>query len=89
MSDEVFAEYTKITPGLKSREDFIIPVEWRTDHPCKLRDGGPYFDYKATEGSDPKYRDYVYWWVENTDENINQRQDCISNPSSGECDFFI
>ncbi len=89
MSDEVFAEFTKITPGLKSREDFIIPVKWRADHPCKLRDGGPYFDYMATEESDSNYRDYVYLWVENTAENIiNQRQNCISKPSSDGCDFL-
>lgn len=67
MSDEVFSEYIKIIPELKSREDFIIPVEWRTDNPCKFQGDGPYFDYKASQYNDPKYQDFVI--LNGQDEN--------------------
>lgn len=45
MSNEVFEEYKIAIPGVTSREDLIIPREWRETHPCKYRlEGGPYFD---------------------------------------------
>lgn len=59
MSDEVFAEYTKMIPELKSPEDLIIPVEWRIDHPCTFRDDGPYFEHTTTDDSNPRYSDAV------------------------------
>ncbi len=59
MSDEVFAEYTKIIPELKSREDLIIPVEWRIDHPCTFQDDGPYFEHNIADNSNSRYSDFV------------------------------
>ena len=51
MSDEVFAEYQSVIPGLESRKDLIITKEYRLAHPCKFSDGGsnlfdnpPYFE---------------------------------------------
>lgn len=45
MTDEVFNEYKFAFPSVKSREDFIVPKEWRQDHPCKFREGdAPNFD---------------------------------------------
>lgn len=69
MSDQVFAEYTSITPELKSREDFIVPVEWRSAHPCVLQGKGPYFDYKASHVEGSKYDDFVYLGINNENKN--------------------
>lgn len=49
MSDDVFAEYQAVIPGLQSREDFIISKEYRQTHPCKFRGSGPYFDANPEE----------------------------------------
>ncbi len=65
MSDEVFAEYKAAIPGLESREDFIIPVSFRTEHPCAYRDNGPYFANMPEELEDSKYRGNVYLGVIN------------------------
>lgn len=58
MSDEVFTEYKK-TFGVNSPEDFIVPISYREQHPCTLRDGGPYFSYTSGSFEDPKYSNYV------------------------------
>ncbi|QQG38639.1 MAG: hypothetical protein HYS32_03475 [Candidatus Woesearchaeota archaeon] len=43
MTDDVFAEYQEVIPGLQSREDMIITKEYRLAHPCKFKEGGPSF----------------------------------------------
>ncbi|MEK7534303.1 MAG: hypothetical protein AAB600_03090 [Patescibacteria group bacterium] len=49
MSDEVFAQYQAVIPGLQRREDFIISKVWRQAHPCEFRGNGPNFVIKRVE----------------------------------------
>jgi len=44
MTDEVFAEYQDVIPGLEKREELIITKEYRIAHQCKFEEGGPNFD---------------------------------------------
>ncbi|MFA6027862.1 MAG: hypothetical protein WC752_02970 [Patescibacteria group bacterium] len=85
MSDEVFAEFTSITPGLTDREQFIIPVELREKSPCVIQGKGPYFDYKASEQKGPEYSNFVILRVDNNDQSALDAYQCSSPKASDEC----
>lgn len=88
MSDEVFAQYQAAIPGLKSREDMIIPRSWREAHPCKFQGKGPNFDiirgenlpveeYAVFIGVDIKDKDKMNKrWMCDSPEDIANNREC-------------
>jgi len=85
MSDEVFAEFTSITPDLTNREQFIISADLRQAHPCVINGKGPYFDYKASEINDPKYSNFVILRIDNNSQSAINSHYCSSPKASDEC----
>lgn len=78
MTDEVFAEYQAAVPGLKHREDMIIPRSWREAHPCEFIEGGPNFALSRAPVEDIPLMDQdVYIGIRLDDlKGMQQRRMC-------------
>ena len=83
MTDEAFAEYQAAVPGFTSREDMIIPKEYRLAHPCKFKQGGPnfsdrppYFDTGRVEDLPLEEQDVYIGVGINDIEKMQKRRMC-------------
>ena len=80
MSDEVFAQYQAVIPGLTSREDFVIPRSYRVDHPCKFRGNGPYFDGRPEDLSIQDQSVYIGVGIKDLDKIIQKSKQAPFSP---------